>query len=268
MGVTFDEFTQYLGRLFVYGGVSIGLFWLIGQKAAERWIDAHFARRQKEFEHEQAKELQRIKAKLDTVIQGSLKLQEREFKILPEAWEKISEAYGLACWLCAPMQSYTSLETMPPQQLDEFLSKQQELWQTQKERIRVAPVSERDKIWQDIDTRMRYAKVYKTLAEADRFLKTNSLFLPDDLRDQFNEQIEVIWDALNSFNVGNHPHSKDYKMVRQAWDKLKKDGQPLHERIEKALRKRLLQQTQLADDQLQGLATAEVHSELRSEEGR
>ena len=248
--MTFENFTQYLGSFFVYGGVSVGLFWLISQKAAERWIDAHFSKRQKEFEHQQAKELQRIKARLDTVIQGSLKLQEREFKILPEAWEKISDAYGLACWLCSPMQTYASLQQMSDAQLEEFLSKQELLWESQKQQIRDSSTGERDKLWQDIDTRMRYTKTQNALGTADKFLKANSLFLPDELREQFNKQIHVIWDALISFDVGNHPHAKDYKMIREAWNKLKKEGEPLHEEIEKAVRKRLVEQTQIADEQM------------------
>lgn len=251
--MTFDEFTQYLGRFFIYGGVSVGFFWLVAQKTAERWVDAHFAKRQKEFEHEQAKELQRIKAKLDTVIQGSLKLQEREFKIIPEAWEKIGDAYGLACWLCSPFQSYASLQHMSGSHLEEFLSKQELLWGTQKEQIQNTPAGDRDKVWQEIDTRMRYSKVYSSLAAADKFLKANSIFLPDDLREQLNKLVQVIWEALISFDVGSDPSSKDYKMIREAWDKLKKDGEPLHAEIEKAVRKRLLEQTQLADEQRQAM---------------
>jgi hypothetical protein len=251
--MTFDDFTQYLGRFFVYGGISVGLFWLVAQKAAERWIDAHFAKRQKDFEHEQAKELQRIKAKLDTVIQGSLKLQEREFKIIPEAWEKISEAYGMACWLCSPMQSFASLQHMSKAQLEEFLSKQNLLWETQRQEIRDAPAANRDKLWQEIDTRMRHSKVQSSLATADNYLKANSIFMPDDLREQFNAQTRIIWDAIITFEVGNHPYAGDRKLISEAWEKLKNEGQPLHEQIEKAVRRRLLVQTQIADDQIQSV---------------
>jgi hypothetical protein len=256
--MTFDDFTHQVGRALLYGLPTVGLAWFVFQKAAERWVDAHFAKRQKEFEHEQAKELQRIKAKLDTVIQGSLKLQEREFKIIPEAWEKIGDAYGLACWLCAPMQQYTSLAQMSANQLEEFLSKQELLWETQKQEIRDTPVSQRDKLWQQLDIRMRYSRAHNVLASADKFLKANSIFLPDDLRAQFNMQVNNIWEALISFDIGSHPHAKDYKMIREAWDKLKKDGEPLHTAIEKSVRKRLLEQTQLADAQTNAVTTMEA----------
>ena len=251
--MTFNEVTQYIGNFFIYGSVSVGIFWLVAQKSAERWVDAYFAKRQKEFEHEQAKELQRIKAKLDTVIQGSLKLQEREFKIIPEAWEKIEDAYGLACWLCAPMQEYASLEYMSDSHLEEFLSKQELLWETQKEQIRNTPTDNRNNVWQKIDMQMRSSKVRSSLADSDKFLKANSIFLPDDLREQLSKMVQVIWNALISFNVGNAATPKDSKLIHEAWAKLKTEGEPLHMEIEKAVRKRLLEQTQLADEQLQSM---------------
>jgi hypothetical protein len=247
--VTFDELIKLIGQVVLYGGASVGIGWLILQKSAERWVDAHFAKRQKEFEHEQAKELQRIKAKLDTVIQGSLKLQEREFKIIPEAWEKISEAYSIADWLCSPLQSYASLRWMSDPELEEFMSKREHLSETQKQAIRDKRPEDRDKRWQELETDKRYYKARDALAAADGFVKTNSIFLPDGLREMFNKQTEVIWGALAAFEVG--VQSEDHKMRGSAHEKLKNEGKPLHEQIEKAVRARLLEQTQLADEKLQ-----------------
>lgn len=249
--MTLEEATKLAGQVFLYGAPSIGIAWIFLQKSAERWVDAHFAKRQKEFEHEQAKELQRIKAKLDTVIQGSLKLQEREFKIIPESWEKISEAYSLADWLCSPLQSYASLQWMSIAELEEFMSKREHLLETQKEAIRDAPPDDRDELWQKFETNRRYNKARDALAAADGFVKTNSIFLPDDLRELFNKQTEVIWGALVAFEVGIQ--SGDHKMRGSAHEKLKNEGKPLHEQIEKAVRARLLDQTQLADEKLQAV---------------
>ncbi|MEX4005172.1 hypothetical protein AB4Y38_40780 [Paraburkholderia sp. EG285A] len=249
--MTFDELLTLVGKVVIFGGGSVGIGWLVLQKTAERWVDAHFAKRQKDFEHEQAKELQRIKAKLDTVIQGSLKLQEREFKIIPEAWEKISEAYGLADWLCSPLQSYASLQWKSGAELDEFLAKQEHLSETQKQAIRDRRDEDRDKLWQEFETDRRYNKARGALADAGAFVKANSIFLPDDLRGMFDKQVEIIWSALSSFLVG--VQSEDYKMRSSSHDKLKNEGKPQQEQIEKAVRARLLEQAQLADEKLQSL---------------
>jgi hypothetical protein len=249
--MTFDGFIKLIGQVVLYGGGSVGIGWLLLQKSAERWVDAHFAKRQKEFEHEQAKELQRIKAKLDTVIQGSLKLQEREFKIIPEAWEKISEAYSVADWLCSPLQSYASLRWMSAAELEEFLSKREHLSETQKQAIRDKPLEDRDKLWQEFETNKRYNKAREALAAADGFVKANSIFLSDDLRKMFNQQVEIVWRALIAFEVGIQ--SGDYTMRASSSEMLKNEGKPQHEQLEKAVRARLLEQTQLADEKLLAL---------------
>jgi hypothetical protein len=43
-------------------------------------------------------------------------------------------------------------------------------------------------------------------------------------------------------------------MIREGWDKLKKDGDPLHKQIEDAVRKRLVEQAQLAEDHVRSVA--------------
>lgn len=249
--MTSDQIFKLLGQVLLFGGGSVGIGWLIFQKSVERWVDAHFAKRQKDFEHEQAKELQRIKAKLDTVIQGSLKLQEREFKIIPEAWESLSEAYSAAATLCSPIQSFMSLRWMSAVELDEFMSNHDHLWETQKQTIRNARAEDRDKHWQEFETRRRYVQAGTALASADSFVKVNGIFLPDDLRELFRKQVETIWKALVAFEVGFD--SEDFAMRRSAGDKIKDEAKPQHEQIEKAVRARLLDQTQLADEKLQAI---------------
>lgn len=246
--MTLDDLTQHIGNVLLYGGTSVGLVWLFAQKTAERWVDSHFAKRQKEFEHEQAKELQRIKAKLDTVIQGSLKLQEREFKIIPEAWEKIGELYGLARWLCSPMQQYAHLEYLNTEELEEFLGKQDALSNSHRRRIREASPDLRDKLWQDLDTRVRRNRVQNALVEADSHLKANSVFIPDSLRERFEKEVQIIHHALASFDTGTMHGAKQYKYIADAWEKLQNEAEPLHKEIEKAVRRRLLEQSQLNDD--------------------
>ncbi len=76
-------------------------------------------------------------------------MQEREFKLLPDAWGYVSEAFGLARWLCSPMQQYASLQYLSDAETEEFLAKS-ELLETQKEKLRGASANARDKLWQNM----------------------------------------------------------------------------------------------------------------------
>jgi hypothetical protein len=42
-------------------------------------------------------------------------------------------------------------------------------------------------------------------------------------------------------------------MMREAWDKLKKEGEPIHGGIERGVREQLLEQTRIADERLQSI---------------
>lgn len=242
--MTLDDFTQFLGRILAYGIPSIALFWLLFQKSVERWIDAHFSKRQKEFEHEQVKELQRLKVKLDTVVQGALKLQEREFKIIPEAWEKVSEAFGLALWLSAPFEETISVGQLSEAELAEFLEKS-DLYETQKAKIREADRRNRDELYREIEIRKRHGRGRQAIADADSFTRMNGLFMPEPMKKQFAQLVQLIWECVVSHQVGTE--AKDYKITNDGWKKLKEQGEPLHDAIEVAIRLRLLEQAKLVD---------------------
>jgi hypothetical protein len=247
--ITLDDISKVIGNLVVYGAPVGFAVWVGFKNLAAKWIDSHFAKRQKSFEHEQAKDLQRLKAQIDTVIQGALKLQEREFKLIPEAWEKASEAYGLAMWLCSPMQEFTSLEQVTDDELEEFLEKSS-LLETQKAKLRAAPPRCRDQLWQEMDTWQRRNRARAALSEADRFIKINGVFLPESLRDPLHKLMEVIWDALTSYDIASRVSPKEWKMIRESWTKLNDEGTPLHKAIEQAVRRRLVEQSEIAGDNL------------------
>jgi hypothetical protein len=201
MPVAFDDFTAFLGKAIAYGAPVTAVAVFAGKRTAEKWIDSYFTKRQKTFEHEQAKEMQRLKVKIDTVIQGALKMQEREFKVIPEAWEKVSEAFARVAWLTSPFQSYAQLRLMTPDELDEFLDSN-ELTDTQKQTLRDSSGMDRDQKWQKMSDWLRRNAALKAVVEADTYVKINGVFIPLDLHKQFLALTHIARTTLNSWTVG------------------------------------------------------------------
>lgn len=243
--MTGDEFFEILGQVLAYGLGTAGVLFLLFKKMVETWIEKVFARREREFEHDRAVEMQRLRVRIDTAIQGAIRLQEREFKLLPEAWEHVSEAFGLARWLCSPMQQMGSISALSDSELEEFLAKS-ELRESQKDKIRAADERYRDELWWEMDLWQRYTKVKAAVSEADKFVKVNGVFLPDALRKSANDLVEVIWEAMIDYETGSQVRPKDYKMIRQGWDRLQGKGAELHASLEEGVRARLREQTQLS----------------------
>jgi hypothetical protein len=244
MPVTFDEFTAFLGKVVVYGAPVTAVAVFAGKRTAEKWIDSYFTKRQKTFEHEQAKEIQRLKVKIDTVIQGALRMQEREFKIIPEAWEKVSEAYAHAQSLTSPMQSHADLEQLSPAGLEEFMTKA-ELSDSQKQTLRSVSKQSINKEWQTLSDWRRRNSAFKALAEADNYVKINGVFIPTDLHTRFLALTRIIHETLIAWQVGTQ--AQNYKMINDGHAKLSGEGLKLHQAIEQAIRKRLTEQTVIAE---------------------
>lgn len=101
--------TEFLESMVAVGGVgavvAYGLFQFLGRT----WIENKFAEKLELYRHQQAIEIQRLRVEIDSMLSGAIKLQDREFEILPKAWEKLDEAYGRVNSLVSPIQSFLSL---------------------------------------------------------------------------------------------------------------------------------------------------------------
>lgn len=101
-----DAIFKFLGEVIAYGGGAAVVAYLLFQYLGKAWIENRFAERLDQLKHEHDLELQRLRVEIDSMLSGTLKLQEREFQFLPDAWQKLDEAHGLVSWLVSPMQEY------------------------------------------------------------------------------------------------------------------------------------------------------------------
>lgn len=208
--------------------------YLLFQYLGKTWIENKFAQRLDQLKHQQALELQRLRVEIDSLLSGALKLQEREFQVLPDVWQKLDEAHGLVSWLVSPMQEYHNLDRMTQPQLEEFLAGT-EFTATQKEELR----SSRNKVttYQEIVFWYRLHKVKKAFADLQNFVARNGIFFPSDLREKFSKIAEMLWSAVVSKEVGHE--AKNGKMQYEGWKKIKEETEPLYKSIETDIQARL-----------------------------
>jgi hypothetical protein len=231
-----DQVLRFLGEVVIYGGGSAAVAFVLFQYLGKGWIDARFSERLEAFKHEQAKELQRLNVEVESLLSGALKIQDREFTILPEAWHKLNDAYSLTGWVVSPTQQYPAVSRMKEDQLEEFLASS-ELLQTQRARVRAADGRDRDNTYQDIIFWHRLNRAKKAVGELQTYTVSHGLFLPPPLKQQFSDMLPILWASLSSLEVGHE--AQDHKMQSQAWIDLKAKGEPLHHAIEKSIERRL-----------------------------
>jgi len=232
-----DLFLRFLGEVVLYGGGSAAVAFLLFQYLGKGWIDARFSEQLEAFKHEQAKELQRMKIEVESLLSGALKIQEREFTILPDAWHKLNEAYSVTTWLVSPMQQFPAVGKMDDDELDEFLAGS-ELTETQKSRVRSSSGwKSRDDEYQSIIFWHRLHRAKAAVGELQNYTISHGLFLPPSMKQQFSEIRPLLWNALIAVEVGHE--SEDYKMRSDAWKELQAQAEPLHKAIEAAIEHRL-----------------------------
>jgi hypothetical protein len=80
-----------LQMLAVGGGATVlayGAFVWLGQ----RWLEQQFAKDLERFRHEQAKEIEHVRHEINSLFSRVSKIHEREFEVLPAAWQKLHES--------------------------------------------------------------------------------------------------------------------------------------------------------------------------------
>ncbi|MGH8502635.1 MAG: hypothetical protein ACREVE_09210 [Gammaproteobacteria bacterium] len=229
-----DQLVKFLWELVAYGGGAAAISYLLFQYLGKTWIENKFSQKLDQLRHQQALELQRLRVEIDSLLSGALKLQEREFQVLPEAWEKLDEAHRLVSWLVSPMQEYPNLDRLNKEQLEEFLA-MLEFPETQKDELRAA----QNKVasYRDIVFWHRLHKVKSAFADLQRVVARNAIFFPAALKHKFSSISEMLWSALISMEVGTE--ANDYKMQREGWTKIKEEIEPLYKSIEADIQVRL-----------------------------
>ena len=234
--MTLTDLMNLLLQVLAYGGGGAVVAYGIFKYTGEKWIENKFAERLAAVRHQQALELQRLKVEIDALLSGAIRLQEREFQILPEAWAKLDEAHARISTLCAPFQEYPNIERMDTERLTEFIASS-ELVQSDKNELLRTPPSGRNQLYQRTIVWYRLDEARKAFAALQIYVARNGIFLSPELKDKFAKIAETLWQAIVSKKIGHE--AQDWKIQGEGWEKIKKETDPLYKAIETEIQARL-----------------------------
>jgi hypothetical protein len=229
-----DKMFEIFGQVVAYGGGSAAIAYLLFQYLGKSWIENKFNQRLEQLRHDQALELQKLRVEIDALLSGAIKLQEKEFKVLPEAWKKLDEAHQLISWLVSPMQQYADVDKMDEEKLNEFLDSS-EFTNTQKGEIKSS--YDKGKTYQETLFWYRLHKAKVAFGDLQKYVARNGIFFEPELKEKLSKISETLWSAVISKEVGHEV--KDWKMQNKGWDEIKKTTDPLYKEIEEYIHGRL-----------------------------
>lgn len=88
----------------------------------EKWLTQRFAEHLEAYKSEQARELERLRHKINGVFDRTKRLHDREYDVLPDVWAKLVDAKIWADAYLAHFQQYADIGRMSDSDLDEFLA--------------------------------------------------------------------------------------------------------------------------------------------------
>src|SRR5438270_8371291 len=95
MGDIIQSMLAAVGAVFAIGGGIAALAYALLRFFGEKWLNAKFEERLAAYKHAQQKELEELRFKINTLMDRTIKLHQREFDVLPEAWGRLRDTFNI-----------------------------------------------------------------------------------------------------------------------------------------------------------------------------
>jgi hypothetical protein len=221
-------------------GIGAVLLWLF-RTVAEKWLGAKFDRQLTAFKHEQQIEIERLKLSVSAQLDRATRLHQREFDVLPKAWGKLKDAYGLAVELVSRGQAFPDLNSMTSnEQLEDFL-KSSSLADWQRDLVRAA--TDKTEAYRNQYEPHRIGRAKRASAKFYQYFQRNGIFIRPSIKGKFDKVDELILNALTE-KQSNFQHG--FRLF-EASDKLRSEGKEILDDLEAVIQKRLWDSTDQGD---------------------
>ena len=229
-----DNIGEFLFQIIAYAGGSVAIAYLLFTWLGKRVVEHWFEKRMEVYRNAQAQELEEYKYKINSLFNRVTKIHEREFDVLPKAWEMLQDALAQVGYIASPLQSYPDFTWMSESEFQEFLSTTK-LRKHEIEELKSAP--DKNKFYQEKIFWHELYEAKKQINDLHNFLLYNKIFLSKDLFEEFKELDTMLYDTVLEIE-GDH-QDLVRKSIIPIWKKLNQDVQEIATRIETLVQARL-----------------------------
>jgi hypothetical protein len=228
----FTNLLAAIGTVVLGAGAISGVVWWLFRTFSERWLNAKFEERLAAYKHEQQKELEHLKFEINAQMDRATKLHQREFETLPEAWSKLTKAFGVTRELVSRAQSLVDLNSMSDAQREDLLGHSQ-LAEWQKQKVRDA--TDKTTEYRQQAEPFRIARAKKASTKFYLYFRANGIFIREPLKQKFDELDQLILAALSERQINFQNKLREFVSI----DKLNSTGEKLIKELEADVQKRL-----------------------------
>jgi hypothetical protein len=237
VALTFKWITDLGITATVAAAAAYATFQFLGKK----WLDARFAERLEKFKHDQNQEIERLRYRINALMDRTTKLHQHEFEVSPEVWDKLGIAFTAAANFTSRITSYPDLDGMSETQFSEFLEGS-ELLGSQKAELQQA--SDRNDRYQKIIFWHRLQNVKNSHADFHNYLISKGIFIQPELKEKIRALSNMMYDAFRERELDEQsPMPGEGRFAKG--DRLHREGPGELQAIEKDVQARLWEANKL-----------------------
>ena len=225
---------EYLGKFILYGGGSVAIAYVLFMFMGKKWIENKFKENLQELKHGHSKELEDLKFKINTHLDRASRIHEKEFEVLPEAWNKLHDTLLGLKSLTAVFQQYPDFDNMTESQLSDYLLDSQ-LHEHEKDQLKIVP--DKLKYYRKVIFWHNYSEVRSLFYEFHKYIQRNRIFLRDDLKEQFSIIDKLMWHTLIDREASHE--TDDFKLWNKTYKTIYEETDSIVNQIEALVQDRL-----------------------------
>lgn len=234
-GQPVDELHIFIVNLLTYSSGAAGIAFLMFRFWGEKWIENKFKKQLEEDRHTHAKELQDLKKKLDSELNRTLKIQEKEFEVLSEAWEKLKVAENGMRVAVSLARLGIDIDKFSPSELDEFLSKRKFM---EVHKLQLKEAKDKSKFYDEIIVRYELSDALVAFHDFLSYIRKNSIFIRPQIEEKFlkiEEKMREVISLKQTDQIMNGTQ-RDVNYALEAYKKVEEEIQPLISNLNKEIR--------------------------------
>jgi hypothetical protein len=195
-----------IATFIVAGGGIVAFAFALFKFLGEKWLNNKFEERLASFRHEQQKEIEHLRFRINALMDRTAKLHQWEFEVLPEAWGRLNDAFNTIRGLGFRLDQ--NLDGIPEEQLNEFLNKSRLTSLEQTQLKTAANKTEYYARCMDVYLLKDALAAYNSY---EVYVRKNGIFIDRSLLVTFHEIDKLMIEALDEqhLKVGRLPFSRE-----------------------------------------------------------
>ncbi len=225
---------ESIGKLVLYGGGAVGMAYGLFVFLGKKWIENKFATKLEEYKSDQNKEIENLRYRINTLFNRVMKIHEKEYEVLPEAWVKLQDAKGHISRLVSRFQTFPDFSRLSETEIKTNLKGYN--WEDQEIDALISAYDKNEHFQEKIFwKRLEEAKL--KFDDFHNYIIRNRIFLSKELKEQFNKADDLMRDTIIDREIGEE--ARDHKMKIESYKQLKENIEIIVDTIEKLVQERL-----------------------------